>query len=598
MCDGFALSFARSRAGESSSMPQRKGEIMARPFASLIVVVALTTAASAQRRPFPEPIGYWGFDACSSTTSWDYAVTPHPATLTGGITCPPGQYGAGAYFNGTGLAEASGTTALNPATFTVAAWVKPDANSGWGAVVNKWYAMDSWAIWFNHSEYVFAVSFPNGSWGKPVAVSGAAPAGVWTHVAGVYDGHNVTLYLNGQRIISAPSPGGPPQASARPIAIGSHPQWDGFHGAIDEVRLYDHALDPADIQVLATPPSSVGVRGLHLYPDQYACAVNEGPNSFCPPNNPGLVQFNRDLDLIYSIGNLNSIKTTITTFKNDGNTANWLQEQNRKLVYLASATGGGKTWILRAAPTPADCPSPVTDYYACGSQFAHNLAPTLAQLASLHVADVYVEVANEPNWPDPNQIPFYTTNATQNMDRYNDFFRGFYFGQQAAGYHFPLVYAGLAPNCHDGRCFALDWYSYYWVRYHIANYAAKVGVHAYWWGLNPNDPDGRLGAQGGLLYRSVHDILADKSPNVYQVPRIGLQLTEFNFNKAATGSSFADQSREVCEWWQTLLSDAKIGYWTEQSTLFITANAHQADANEPAEYWFDDSQVAGVRDCR
>ena len=68
----------------------------------------------------------------------------------------------------------------------------------------------------------------------------------WYHFAAVYDGLNMTWYLDGEmegivRDVNLADPG------TSPIAIGSHRTggngWRGFHGMLDEVRISDKALD-------------------------------------------------------------------------------------------------------------------------------------------------------------------------------------------------------------------------------------------------------------------------------------------------------------------------------------------------------------------
>ncbi|MCX7011942.1 MAG: hypothetical protein NTW86_05140, partial [Candidatus Sumerlaeota bacterium] len=68
----------------------------------------------------------------------------------------------------------------------------------------------------------------------------AAPLSVqtWTHVAAVFDGNTMRLYLNGQPAAEAENPG-QPESAEKPFFIGSNPG-DGqyrFPGRIDEVRL-------------------------------------------------------------------------------------------------------------------------------------------------------------------------------------------------------------------------------------------------------------------------------------------------------------------------------------------------------------------------
>src|ERR1043165_3432090 len=83
--------------------------------------------------------------------------------------------------------------------------------------------------------------------------SGSAPAGVWGHVVGVFDGTFALLYLNGRLVAGplAPASGRSYNPnSAKPFRIGA---WDGagfgrnFDGTLDEVAFYSSALDANSI---------------------------------------------------------------------------------------------------------------------------------------------------------------------------------------------------------------------------------------------------------------------------------------------------------------------------------------------------------------
>jgi hypothetical protein len=62
-----------------------------------------------------------------------------------------------------------------------------------------------------------------------------------------YDGAQVTLYLNGVSAGSAPA-SGPLQPNPGPlwIANNSYPG-EAFRGRVDDVRVYDRVLTPAEI---------------------------------------------------------------------------------------------------------------------------------------------------------------------------------------------------------------------------------------------------------------------------------------------------------------------------------------------------------------
>jgi Concanavalin A-like lectin/glucanases superfamily len=76
----------------------------------------------------------------------------------------------------------------------------------------------------------------------------ALPLNAWTHLAATFDGATLTLYVNGTQAASLAA-GGNIATSAGALRIGGNNIWpEWFSGQIDEVRIYNRALSPAEIQ--------------------------------------------------------------------------------------------------------------------------------------------------------------------------------------------------------------------------------------------------------------------------------------------------------------------------------------------------------------
>jgi hypothetical protein len=93
---------------------------------------------------------------------------------------------------------------------------------------------------------------PGGS--NVVRGSQALPLNAWTHLAVTYDGAAVRLYVDGTEVDSQPLTG-TITGTSRPLRIGGNSVWgEYFNGLIDEVRVYDRALSPAELVVdMGTP---------------------------------------------------------------------------------------------------------------------------------------------------------------------------------------------------------------------------------------------------------------------------------------------------------------------------------------------------------
>ncbi len=85
----------------------------------------------------------------------------------------------------------------------------------------------------------------------------AVPANQWSHLALTYDGATLRLYVNGIQVSSRATIG-MIKRTTDPLWIGGNqPYGEYFHGLIDEVRVYDRALRPADVRAdMSTPIGS------------------------------------------------------------------------------------------------------------------------------------------------------------------------------------------------------------------------------------------------------------------------------------------------------------------------------------------------------
>jgi hypothetical protein len=203
----------------------------------------------------------------------------------------------------------------------------------------------------------------------------------------------------------------------------------------------------------------------------------------------------------------------------------------------------------------------------------------------LKLNHIYIEVANEPNISTEG-FKLNSTDPLPSPSAYNDFFRGFYYGQQSIGYYFPLVYAGLSPGKEIAniRYDSDAWYGDYWVRDHINNYASRIGAHIYWASSSE-----RTDYNTGKYYRKIQNILTSGG-----VSAKGIMITEFNANRNGFGNDPLTQIGEVCQWWKELDGDIAIGYWVEQTQIYITWDQ---DSGRQASYGILENQLDQIAGC-
>jgi hypothetical protein len=148
----------------------------------------------------------------------------------------------------------SNSASLNPSTaLTVEAWINADTwkSSVWaGTIVGKQATSPDRGYCLTAGEggkAEFTVSI-NNVW---VSATTAAVMGLnsWYHVAGVFDGTTISVYINGNLQASAPA-AGVISTGTSTMYIGENPTWTGrlFDGTIDEVRIWNVARSASEIQ--------------------------------------------------------------------------------------------------------------------------------------------------------------------------------------------------------------------------------------------------------------------------------------------------------------------------------------------------------------
>lgn len=130
---------------------------------------------------------------------------------------------------------------------TVEAWVYArslETDASRAPVVSQHDAGDGWEL-RGAEQPSFMVTI-NGSHRSAVA-SASLSVGVWTHLAGTYDGEYLRIYVDGQLSGEAAYSGSIDRAQAA-AAIRRNPYWTSrrFDGRIAGVRLYDRAVDAAE----------------------------------------------------------------------------------------------------------------------------------------------------------------------------------------------------------------------------------------------------------------------------------------------------------------------------------------------------------------
>jgi hypothetical protein len=200
-------------------------------------------------------VAHWQLDEGSGATAGDATGHGYDGTLLNGPTWIVGPDGTG------GALELDGRDDYvdfgNPAGWP--AGKSPRSLCGWGrtdtiAASYRWIAAYGSAstgqamfIGLNGSTLV-----AGGYGGDDVTVNGLWQVGEWFHVGLTYDGTTAKAYFNGREVGSMGKNWNLALARAH-IGRQVNDAAEFWDGAVDDVRLYDHALTAAEMKALVPP---------------------------------------------------------------------------------------------------------------------------------------------------------------------------------------------------------------------------------------------------------------------------------------------------------------------------------------------------------
>ncbi|MDB5309630.1 MAG: Calcineurin-like phosphoesterase [Gemmataceae bacterium] len=232
--------------------------------ALVAVVIYRDRPAGAGPRPDLKPTAHWVFDPDGVTGS---KVADRcgrlNATLLGSpklaTTAPTARLELANPDDGVLVRERVTPDAdfLPKEALSVVAWVRVDEPTEWGGILgcvqDNGPAESGFILGYNKTAFSFGLASKGADDGdgKLTYLTGKTgyQRGKWYHVAGVYDGKQMRLYVNGQLDATSAEQSGPVlYARAAPMVIGRYRDDDEdfpLRGAVREVMLCPHAV-PAD----------------------------------------------------------------------------------------------------------------------------------------------------------------------------------------------------------------------------------------------------------------------------------------------------------------------------------------------------------------
>jgi hypothetical protein len=224
---------------------------------------------------------HWLLNEPSGTSLADDTGNGNTAALQGGTLGAPSRIvGVGALsLNGSALnyAQTAGPVVDTSQSFTVSAWAKLTATTGYAAVLSQDGAVDSgFQLQYDPSCTCWDFVLPKADATDPGTAVASSPSsavapGVWTALTAVFDSGSDTasLYVNGALVSSIAGPAVPWNAGGA-FAIGRS-RWDNgqnsyFDGSIADVQVWQRVLFPTEVAALADP-STQGPVALYHFDD-------------------------------------------------------------------------------------------------------------------------------------------------------------------------------------------------------------------------------------------------------------------------------------------------------------------------------------------
>ncbi len=228
---------------------------------TLAIVAAaglLALCVSAQASD-PNLVAHWMLDEGTGLIAYDSAGN-NDGTLNGDPNWTTGQVGGALEFDGLDdYVDCGSEASLEPGSFTISAWIKPDDVSsrqqiagklGNEPVHDRGYGYRLEVLDGKASLLIDPTGCCNG---KAIKSDTSLEVGQWYFVAGTYGGSTGTIYVDGQ---PENSDLGTLDAYYTNFFIGARfsdyytASFDHFNGAIDDVRVYDRVLSAEEIEEL------------------------------------------------------------------------------------------------------------------------------------------------------------------------------------------------------------------------------------------------------------------------------------------------------------------------------------------------------------
>ncbi len=192
---------------------------------------------------------YWAFEENTGTRAEDSSLNNNTGTLTSGPTWVSGKNGKALFFDGVDdyVSIPNASAVAPPNAITISAWVKATTTTATQSIID-----DDNGGSIGYFLRITSSGKLNGRiTATTITGNTTLQPNTWYHVALIYDGANVYVYLNGISDATPVARTGTITYSGASKAIGKRPAGGAqFNGTIDEFRMYDRGLSASEVYAL------------------------------------------------------------------------------------------------------------------------------------------------------------------------------------------------------------------------------------------------------------------------------------------------------------------------------------------------------------
>lgn len=274
---GATIRFTTNGKNPSVSSPQYTGPITLSTTTDLRARAFKNAASSEVREAgfakLDGELGYWRFDADKGLVAFDDARGQRNASIRGPSWARTGFKQSALNFNGKNDRVEVGAMDVTGTAMTISAWVYPNRFSHLPSqdarILSKANGVTEQLHYWMLSAMKVGVDTrlrfrlkSGGSTSTLIASSGHLATNRWSHVAAVYDGSKMVLYLNGREVGRRSKSGAINTNPRVNMWIGDQPPngTKPFDGRIDEVRVFGRALSSLEMRALSQDQQFDGFR--------------------------------------------------------------------------------------------------------------------------------------------------------------------------------------------------------------------------------------------------------------------------------------------------------------------------------------------------